>query len=108
MNLSGIVVATRPQSTSLVVDRLGAIDGVQVYNIDQDTGRIVVVQEASSIDDEVAGLKRIQSVPDVAMAEMVYHYFAEDDSLATKAPGDMSKTEPIDESILERLSGEIS
>ncbi len=78
MNLSGILVVTRPQRLEALVSTLNALPGVAVHHSDPQTGRIVVVQEADSVDAEVAGLRRIQSLPGVALAEMVYHYFGDD------------------------------
>lgn len=81
MNLSGILVVTRPQRLEEMVTTLNALPGVEVHHSDPQTGRIVLVQEADSVDAEVAGLRRIQSLPEVALAEMVYHYFGEDGQL---------------------------
>lgn len=78
MNLSGIVVVTKPEHLDSVVSDLGNQPGVEVHYTDPAVGRIVVVQEAESIDDEIAGLKRIKGLPHVAMAEMASHYFGED------------------------------
>ena len=78
MNLSGIVVVARAQRHDAVVEALGALEGVEVHQIDEATGRIVVVQEAGDIHAEIDGLKRIKALPDVVMAEMVYHYLADD------------------------------
>ncbi|MDZ7753820.1 MAG: chaperone NapD [Gammaproteobacteria bacterium] len=78
MNLSGILVVATPPHMAAVVAELDALPGVEVHHTDPPSGRIIVVQEAESIDDEVAGLKRIKQLPHVVMAEMAYHYFAED------------------------------
>lgn len=78
MNLSGILVVATPQNLGAVVADLTALPGVEVHHTDPPSGRIIVVQEAESIDEEVAGLKRIKQLSRVVMAEMAYHYFAED------------------------------
>ncbi len=78
MNLSGILVVATPPNMAAVVAQLAALPGVEVHHTDPPSGRIIVVQEAGSIDDEVAGLKRIKQLTHVVMAEMTYHYFAED------------------------------
>jgi nitrate reductase NapD len=82
MNLSGILVRALPEHVDDVVARLRALPGVEVHEVDVRTGRAVVVQEAPTVDDEVAGLTRIQALPGVVAADMVYHYFAEDPALA--------------------------
>lgn len=78
MNISGILVVTTPEQLAAVCERLNALEGVEVFHTEESTGRIVVVQEAPAIHDEVNGLKRIKKVPGVVMAEMVHHYFGED------------------------------
>ncbi len=95
MNLSGILVVATPQHLEAVVTRLSALPGVEVYHTDAQTGRIVVVQEAESVDAEVAGLKRIKQLPEVLLAEMVYHYFAEDEQSIHGIPRDLDELEGL-------------
>jgi len=78
MNLSGILVVAKPEWHGQVLENLRALDGVEVHQDEPETGRIVVVQEAEDINAEVAALRSIKAVPHVLMAEMVYHYVAED------------------------------
>lgn len=79
MNLSGILVVARPGCHTDVVDSLRALEGLEVHQVEEETGRIVAVQEAADINAEVAALRRIKALPNVLMAEMVYHYVAEDE-----------------------------
>ena len=85
MNLSGIVVVAVPGRLEEVVAALPGLPGVEVHHTDAVASRVVVVQEATSIDDEVDGLTRIQALPGVASASMVYHYFADDAARAGPA-----------------------
>ena len=78
MNLSGIVVICRPGQISDVARRLGELPGGEVHYRDESQGKIVVVQEAESVDAELEGIKRIKRVPGVILADMMYHYFEED------------------------------
>lgn len=78
MNLSGILVVANPDWQGQVVESLNALEGVEVHQVDEATGRIVAVQEAADIHAEIDCLKRIKAVPHVIMAEMVYHYIADD------------------------------
>lgn len=87
MNLSGILVVARPERLSAVISELNALPGVEVHQVDEATGRIVVVQEAEGVDAEVEGLKRIQATPGVALATLVYHYFG-DEADATAVTAD--------------------
>ncbi len=85
MNVSGILVVVSPSELEVGIAALNGLPGVEVHHTDEATGRIVVTQEAETVNDEVEGLKRIKALPGVAMAEMVYHYLDED-GLPSKVP----------------------
>jgi len=72
-----------------MVDQLNGLDGIDVHHIDAATGRIVITQEAESIKDEVEGLKRIQALPGIILAEMSYHNFEDDRELLQGIPADL-------------------
>lgn len=88
MNVSGIVVVVPTEHLTATIDALGRLQGIDVHHCDPQTGRIVVTQEADTIQDEVDGLKRIKGLPHVILAEMVYHCFEEDSDLAARIPAD--------------------
>ena len=81
MNMSGILVVVSPDNFAASVDDLNHMDGIDVYHSDPETGRIVVVQEAENVGAEIQGLKRLKKLPYVRLAEMVYHYVAEDNEI---------------------------
>ena len=89
MNISGILVITTPEETANTCERLSALEGVDVHFVDDQTGRIVITQEAESIKDEVDGLKRIRALPHIILAEMSYHNFEEDRELIDALPEDL-------------------
>jgi nitrate reductase NapD len=91
VNLSGILVVARSGQHARVVDALNALEGVEVHQVDEVSGRIVAVQEAPDIHAEVEGVKRIKALPDVIMAEMVYHYLAEDDRIYEAMPPELEE-----------------
>lgn len=91
MNFSGILVVARSGQHARVVDALNALEGVEVHQVDEASGRIVAVQEAPDINAEVAGIKRIKALPEVIMAEMVYHYLAEDDRIYEAMPPELEE-----------------
>ena len=76
MNLSGILVVVPPERMAECATDLATLPGVEVHHSDPATGRLIVVQEADDVAAEMAGLTAIKARPHVRMAEMVYHYFA--------------------------------
>jgi nitrate reductase NapAB chaperone NapD len=60
------------------MEKLGSLEGVDVHQHDPASSRIIVTLEAKDVSGEVEGLKRIKALPDIVLAEMVYHYFEDD------------------------------
>lgn len=89
MNYSGILVMARPQNVPRVREALNALAGVEVFQEEMETGRIVAVLEAENIKAETDILRTIKALPGVAAAEMVYHYFEEDQDVLTHIPTDL-------------------
>jgi len=75
MNISSILIAVDTHTFSETLKLLRQLDALEVYHCDQDTGQIVAILEANSVDDEVTGLEAIKALPNVLYAEMVCHYF---------------------------------
>ena len=96
MNLSGILVIAAPGRLEVTVERLNALDGVEVHYQDAATGKIVVVQEAAVVRDEVDGLKRIKALPDIILAEMVHHRFEDDNEILDAIPPELANEEVLD------------
>jgi periplasmic nitrate reductase NapD len=91
MNYSGILVLARPENIPKVSDALNALEGVEVFQQEPDTGRIVAVLEAENIKAETDMLQAIKALPGVAAAEMVYHYFEDDQEVITHIPAELDK-----------------
>jgi nitrate reductase NapD len=75
MNYSGILATVAPADTARLAAELAALPGVEVHQTDPASGRIVLVQQADSIDDEAAGFTRIRTLPGVIDAALAYHRF---------------------------------
>ena len=82
MNLSGILVVVPPAHIETTVAELNALPGVEVHYREEATGRLIAVQEAESVEGEIEGLKRIQGLPNIILAELVYHYLGENEDAA--------------------------
>lgn len=104
MNLSGVLVVARPDALPLVVDALGELPGVEVHQQDPATSRLVAVLEAEDIQAEVDLLKRIKSLPGVAMAEMVTHYFEEDTQDIDEIPPELQSHAGLSVQVLAELN----
>ena len=101
MNLSGILVVSTPPAIDALIEALNAMPGLEVHNIDRDSSKLIVVQEAESIHDEIDGLKKIKKLPGIVLADMVYHYFADDESLAPETiPDDLDEYTGLPQSVV--------
>lgn len=75
MNVSAIYVVSQPNRLAACVEAIETVPGFSVYHKDPERPRLVAIQEAPTIEAEMEGLRRIQSLPGVIAAELVYHYF---------------------------------
>lgn len=73
MNISSIVVQTRPEFLEKVVEDLKKC-GVCDYHMHDEIGRIIVTIEGESVSEELKKLKVIESIPHVASADMQMAY----------------------------------
>ena len=77
MNLSSILVYTSPSNLEDLKSSLCALPGIEVHHQCLDTGRMILIQEASDDKTEMDGLRHIKDLPHVMAAEMFYHYVDE-------------------------------
>ena len=103
MNLSGIVVVVPSQKMEQGLIALKQIENIEIHHSDKSSGQIVIVQEASNVDEEIRSLKKIKALPMVTYAEMVYHYIAEDTS-KTEYPTAELDSENLNQTLL-KLNG---
>jgi len=87
MNLSSILVFTSPDNIPDLQTHLQALPGIEVHYQCNDTGRLIVIQEASNDEAEMDGLQQIKALPHVMAAEMFYHY-VDDGSVLPVMPQD--------------------
>lgn len=77
MNVSSIVVTTRPEHLDDVIDGINAIELCEVHFSD-DNGRIVATIEGETIDEQMERMKEIQALPDVFSANLSFSYSEEE------------------------------
>ncbi len=73
MNISSIVVQTRPEYLVQVIDDLKNC-GVCDYHMHDELGRIIVTIEGDGVAEELKKLKVIEAIPHVASADMQMAY----------------------------------
>ncbi len=73
MNVSSIVVRTRPAAVKSVIAALKKSGLCDVFFSDQQ-GRIVITVDDETVDGEIEKLKAIRNLPDVLAADLVYAF----------------------------------
>ena len=73
MNVSSIVVKTKPEHIQDVIVDINAIDLCEVH-FNDDEGKIVVTIEGENIEEQMARMKKIQALSNVSSANLSYSY----------------------------------
>lgn len=73
MNVSSIVVRTTAEHMNAVMTEINSIDLCEVHFNDMQ-GKIVVTIEGESMHDQIELMKRIQDLPFVLNANLMYSY----------------------------------
>lgn len=77
MNISSVVAKCAPKYVNECVEKLNSSGICEVYASDE-LGRIIVVIEGESTEDESNKLRQIQTFEHILSAEMVYAYSEEE------------------------------
>ncbi len=100
MNISSVVVKCAPKFLQDVLDALQKSGVCEVYQYDE-KGRIIVIIEGQSTEEESEKLSKIQALPHVLSAEMVYAY---SESEFAAADGQFEK---VSSSLIENLNSDM-
>ncbi len=73
MNISSIVVQTRPEYIEQVVEALKKCE-VCEYHLHDDKGRVIITIEGNGVKEELEKLRVIESIPHVVSADMQMAY----------------------------------
>lgn len=73
-HISSLVVHTRPERVSSIVESLGAIQGAEVHG-GADTGKLIVTLETETESEVVERINAIQLLDGVLAATLVFHHF---------------------------------
>jgi len=77
MNISGVMVRAYPDRLAAVRGQLEKLPGVEVHGANPD-GRLVVTVEQEGDHAMADAVVRMQDLPGVLSASMIYHQFEED------------------------------
>ncbi len=73
MNLSSIVVLTKPEYLEEIINTIKSSNDYE-YHLHDEKGRIIVTIEGKDTDEEIGKLMKLQALPHVISAEMVFAY----------------------------------
>ena len=79
-SVSGLCITALPERLAAVEEMLNAQPGLEIHARDNRSGRLVAVQECSSIEEHREKLRALQSLPGGLTAELVLHYTDPDDA----------------------------
>ncbi len=79
MNISGVVVRSRPENIESVWKSLEAQAGVEVHGANPD-GRLVVTVEEQGDQRMADAVLQLQNLPGVLSTSMIYHQFEDIDA----------------------------
>lgn len=80
MNISGVLVRSKPENIDAVWERLAVLSGVEVHGANPD-GRLVVTVEEGGDQRLADAVVALQDLPGVLSAAMIYHQFEDDDAV---------------------------
>jgi len=77
MNISGILVQTRPERVEGLVEEIKTSEICEYHQHDE-LGRIIVTLEEENTEKEIEQLKKLQKMQGVIAADMIYSYSEEE------------------------------
>lgn len=99
MNISSVVVKCAPEYIGFVLEQLRESNQCEVYAHDE-LGRIIIILEGETTEEESEKLRIIQEIPHILSAEMAMAYSESEFS------DEEGKLERVDEQLMERLNAE--
>jgi nitrate reductase NapD len=73
-HISSLVVHSRPDRVSAIIESVGAIEGAEVHG-GADTGKLIVTLETETENQVVERINAIQLLDGVLAATLVFHHF---------------------------------
>ena len=73
-HISSLIVHSRPDRVSFVMERLNSIEGAEIHG-GADTGKLIVTLETETESQVVDRINAIQLLDGVLAATLVFHHF---------------------------------
>ena len=73
-SVSGLCITARPERLAAVETMLNERPGLEVHARDPKSGRLIAVQECTTLEEHQQRLRELQALPGVLTAELVLHY----------------------------------
>jgi len=99
MNISSVVVKCAPEYVAFVLEQLRESNQCEIYAHDE-LGRIIIILEGESTEEESEKLRIIQEIPHILSAEMAMA-FSENEFCDEEG-----KLERVNESLMEQLNAD--
>ncbi len=80
MNISSILIKTRPENVEDVMQSISVFSWLDVHFSDG-KGRIIVTVEGEDVSEETERIKELEQVPKIVSIDMVNHYFDEEEDV---------------------------
>jgi len=74
MHLSSILVYIKPEYFEQTYSRLAKFPFLKIYYQCEHSGRLVLVQQHRSTEEQIQGLNFIKTTDHVVSADLIYHY----------------------------------
>ena len=87
-SVSGLCITARPEDLETVARSLEELPGVELHGSEPETGRLIAVQEAATVEEHQTRLRQIQAVPGVLTADLVVHLRDSDGSKRARHEGE--------------------
>jgi len=83
-SVSGLCLMVRPEHLDAVEAELRELPWLEIHARDDETGKLIVVQEHETVKEHQDGLRTMQTIPNVLTADLVVHHRLTDEDGVTR------------------------
>jgi len=81
MHLSSILVYIKPEYFAQTYSQISQYPFLKIYYQCESTGRLVLVQQHNSTEEQIHGLNTIKTTQHVLSADLVYHFIESEQTI---------------------------